>query len=412
MSVIVGGKNVISGTTQRRFRWLAGLGLALTAGAVIMSAGSANASTPPPDYVGVGTWSSGSVMTAALPSPYAGTVTLAGGTGQTATGGTEATLTPTNVSDLTGCLNGHSGTNGEDNVANCTTYTATMTFSTPVQNPIISLDLLGGAWKTGTAPNYGACTTDWTNVTFAAVNGAAPSGLTLAAPLDDSRAAWNGTTLSVKDSAVQQCEPIGVDYQQIKVPGTVTSISFTYTVRAETSLYDGTQLGMSSGPGVVTDVYLAPPTTDLAIDKTVTTVPAAVGDPIAYSITVTNNGPDTALAYLVVDQLPAGITGATTTTPGCGIANGGLSCIGNNLASGASRTITLTGTATTTGTIANTATVSTSGNDTNSANDTDTATVTVVPTPVASPWMAAGLVGLVGIGVVVRRVRSARAESR
>jgi len=197
--------------------------------------------------------------------------------------------------------------------------------------------------------------------------------------------------------------------QFIKVPGTVTSISFTYTVRAKTTAWDGRDpIGVAPIGGVYTDVYLAPPSTDFAVVKTVTTAPAHVGDPIAYSIKVTNNGPDTALAWTMTDPIPSGISNAATTTPGCSIAGGTLTCTGTNGASGASRTVTLTGTASTTGTIANTATVSATGTDPNPGNNSSTATVTVLDSPVASPWVLGGVVGVAGLGLLGARRRSAR----
>ena len=107
-----------------------------------MSAGSASAATAPSGYDGPDSWSNG---TATLPDPYSGTVTMTGSPGQTRTDSTGVRLYPTDPADWAGCLDGHSGQNGEDNVADCgRTYTATLTFSTPVQNPVLRFIITGG----------------------------------------------------------------------------------------------------------------------------------------------------------------------------------------------------------------------------------------------------------------------------
>ncbi|WP_055490075.1 DUF11 domain-containing protein [Streptomyces sp. TP-A0356] len=83
---------------------------------------------------------------------------------------------------------------------------------------------------------------------------------------------------------------------------------------------------------------------DLAVSKAGPTS-AKEGDQVTYTITVTNNGPDASTGWTVTDALPPGLLNATTNTPGCGIGGGALICTGASLASGASTTITLTGTA-------------------------------------------------------------------
>ncbi|MFI8362354.1 hypothetical protein ACIGD1_19550 [Streptomyces sp. NPDC085612] len=73
-----------------------------------------------------------------------------------------------------------------------------------------------------------------------------------------------------------------------------------------------------------------------------------------------------------------------TTTPGCSIASGRLSCTSGALANGSSNTISLTGTAAASGvtSIANTAEVTGNDRDPNSANNRSTATTTVAPVTV------------------------------
>jgi len=56
------------------------------------------------------------------------------------------------------------------------------------------------------------------------------------------------------------------------------------------------------------DVGFTPQQADLAVEKTVSDETPNVGDPITYTITLTNNGPDTATNVTVHDLLPAGLT--------------------------------------------------------------------------------------------------------
>jgi len=57
------------------------------------------------------------------------------------------------------------------------------------------------------------------------------------------------------------------------------------------------------------------PSADIALEKTVSPAVAAIGDTVTFSITVTNNGPDEALAVAITDIVPSGysyVTGSIT----------------------------------------------------------------------------------------------------
>ncbi|MFI2212474.1 hypothetical protein ACH47A_22570, partial [Streptomyces sp. NPDC020141] len=131
-------------------------------------------------------------------------------------------------------------------------------------------------------------------------------------------------------------------------------------------------------PGNNTDTSTTPPASvDLAVDKT---GPASVtaGGAVSYTITVTNNGPDNSTGWTLADPIPANLTNAATTTPGCTVAGGNLNCTGGPLANGASTDVTLTGNAAPNATsIVNTATVTGDDPDPNPDNNTDTVTTTV-----------------------------------
>ncbi|MFI6948544.1 hypothetical protein [Streptomyces sp. NPDC050422] len=137
-------------------------------------------------------------------------------------------------------------------------------------------------------------------------------------------------------------------------------------------------------PGTATSNTVTVPYTtevDLAVVKT---GPATVaeGGKVSYTITVTNNGPDGSTGYTISDPIPAGLNNAATTTAGCAVASGKLTCTGGPLANGASRTISLTGKAAAgTKTIVNKVTVTGKNPDPNPGNNTSTTTTKVTGTP-------------------------------
>lgn len=90
---------------------------------------------------------------------------------------------------------------------------------------------------------------------------------------------------------------------------------------------------------------------DLEIKKTLTPANVTNGNPLTYTVVVTNNGPNQATGVVVQDQLPAGLTGITTVTttpPGTAPANPPAGAPFNwnvgTLANGAQATLTINAT--------------------------------------------------------------------
>ena len=129
-------------------------------------------------------------------------------------------------------------------------------------------------------------------------------------------------------------------------------------------------------------------TADLAVTKTDSPDPVAAGTNLAWTIGVTNNGPDAAASASFSDTLPAGTTfvslsapgGWSCTTPAVG-ATGTVTCTNASLAAAGSASFTLTvavGSGVANGTvISNTATVSSTTADGNAGNNSATATTVV-----------------------------------
>ena len=85
---------------------------------------------------------------------------------------------------------------------------------------------------------------------------------------------------------------------------------------------------------------------DVSVVKTADQGTVSAGDPVAFTIVVSNAGPGSAYGVTLDDPLPAGISGWTAGTAGCSIVAGTLHCEIGTLAAGASKTIHVSGTST------------------------------------------------------------------
>ncbi len=123
---------------------------------------------------------------------------------------------------------------------------------------------------------------------------------------------------------------------------------------------------------------------DLAIVKRVNHTTGRVGEPLTYTITVTNRGPDPAANPTVTDAFSKQVTlaSAHTASGACTKARP-IVCKLGSIPSGSSDTITVVAKPTSIGRLRNTATVSSSTPDLNSANNMSHVTTNVRPGPAA-----------------------------
>jgi uncharacterized repeat protein (TIGR01451 family) len=121
-----------------------------------------------------------------------------------------------------------------------------------------------------------------------------------------------------------------------------------------------------------------PTVADLGVAISAVPNPVVVGSNFTYTITVTNNGLDTALGVIVTDSLPGGLTFVSANPPSGTISNfnGTVTCNLGNLASGSAATVTIVAKATQTGTINNNVTVSSASNDPVTGNNSASVSVT------------------------------------
>ena len=117
---------------------------------------------------------------------------------------------------------------------------------------------------------------------------------------------------------------------------------------------------------------------DLSITKTDSPDPVTAGQNLTYTITVTNNGPDTATNVVATDTLPGSVS--LISAPGC-TGSGTLTCAVASLANGGIASFTITVTPNSAGDITNTASVTAMESDPNTANNSASATTTVTSPP-------------------------------
>ncbi|WP_228684883.1 DUF11 domain-containing protein [Amycolatopsis thermoflava] len=194
-------------------------------------------------------------------------------------------------------------------------------------------------------------------------------------------------------------------------PGSsLASYSQAWTCRNATT---GSTTALPSGAG--TKAVAPQPGDDITCTITNTPLPADpaiakaatpqvnAGETVTYLLVVTNDGRGDSSGYTVTDQIPAGLTNVSSSTPGCAVSGSPLTCTGGLLPAGQSSQITVTATAD--GTVElmrNTATVRGIQPDPAPANNTSNAAVTVVTVPMVAAGVA-GVLGLFGGGWALRR---------
>ena len=111
---------------------------------------------------------------------------------------------------------------------------------------------------------------------------------------------------------------------------------------------------------------------DLILTQNDSPDPASVGANVTYTITVTNNGADTATDVELTDVLPVGV-GLLSVTPTIGACVGSstIVCDLGDLANRASATVTIVVSTSTAGKLTNTATVSSAESDTDPSNNVE-----------------------------------------
>ncbi|WP_154723337.1 DUF7933 domain-containing protein [Ilumatobacter coccineus] len=129
--------------------------------------------------------------------------------------------------------------------------------------------------------------------------------------------------------------------------GTAT-ITITGTVPADqttTLVNSATVSTTTDDPDATNDTGSAftpvAPEADITVTKVIDTTPLVPGEPMQFTITVTNNGPSDAANVLVSDNIDASMTGLATTAPDCSISGQLLGCSIDTLAPGAGNAVSI-----------------------------------------------------------------------
>lgn len=131
--------------------------------------------------------------------------------------------------------------------------------------------------------------------------------------------------------------------------------------------------------------YEFQPSSNVSVQKQSSANPV-VGEVMSYTITVTNNGPNTARDVTVTDDVPASLSNLQfeISQGSCGRTGQVISCTIGSIAAGETVTLRITATPTEAGRLANTATITTT-NDPNSNDNQSTDVTTVAEAPSNTP---------------------------
>ncbi len=168
--------------------------------------------------------------------------------------------------------------------------------------------------------------------------------------------------------------PLNVQFNEF-TGGAVSTINADWVLVREYS---------SPEPDATVGTEEAIPLADLSIAMIGSPDSLATGEPLTYTVTVTNHGPNAATA-IISDNLPAGMSfNAGTSSPACSAAGSLVTCNPGVVENGSDSVVDIGVTPATAGSITNTATVSSPEFDPDMSNNSASVTTTVALSPV--PW--------------------------
>lgn len=232
-----------------------------------------------------------------------------------------------------------------------------------------------------------------------------PAGVTIASDPGASTTCGNGTVNA--DAGGSSVALSGGDLTQ----GTA-SCTVTVNVSAGVGKYtndpaDFEQRGLNK-PGPATLEVL--PSVNLSVQKKGPWQAGPTPESIEYRITVTNDGPDASTGWTVTDTLPSRLENPSTSSPGCSISGGTVTCTGGPLPANGSRTITIMGTSPVTAEkllLDNCVAVTGKEYDPETPNNDDCWETEILPIPVVDPAVGATAGALaLGGGLFLRRRRN------
>ena len=199
-------------------------------------------------------------------------------------------------------------------------------------------------------------------------------------------AGWGCTTPAIGGTGAINCTDSGT-------LATATPANFTLVLQVNSGTPSGTNIAetvtasagnlvpsITSNTATATVVVANANSADMAIVKTASPSPTvSQGDPLTYTLAITNNGPASATNVTVTDPLPSAVTylQASSTTGTCSEAGGTVTCLLGTMANAATATVTIVTLTATPGAVSNTATVSADQTDPVQSNNSSTQTETI-----------------------------------
>jgi uncharacterized repeat protein (TIGR01451 family) len=238
------------------------------------------------------------------------------------------------------------------------------------QNPRLAVDASGNAYVSGDTDSLDFPTTE--TAVDRMFSGGAGTDVVVAKLDTNGSSLLYATYLGGGD--IDTNDGIAVDAQgNVYVTGLTYSNDFPTTTGAFDSSFNGGYFD-----GFVTKIGLG---ADLSITKNDSPDPVLAGNPLTYTITVTNSGPNNATNVTVTDTLPGGVTfvSAVGTDWVCQEASGVVTCTRSSLAVDVAPVITIVVTPTAAGGVDNTVDVTGDETDPAGSNNSDSVTTTVNP---------------------------------
>jgi len=210
------------------------------------------------------------------------------------------------------------------------------------------------------------------------------TGVTLTDPLPANTAFVSATAPCVQAAGTVTCN-LGTlaNGASVTITITVTVTGAAVSPLSNTASVTSTTFDPVAGNNSATASTVITPLADVQITKTAVPNPVNAGQPLTYTVTVVNNGPNAATGVTVTDTPPATLTlvSAVGSQGTCTITAGTITCAVGTLASGAQATATIVVTpqAGAVPSVSNTATVTATQTDPTPANNSSTVVVTVNP---------------------------------
>ncbi|MEL6894057.1 MAG: hypothetical protein AAFP84_20880, partial [Actinomycetota bacterium] len=150
-----------------------------------------------------------------------------------------------------------------------------------------------------------------------------------------------GTCSTAITCSVGDIPPNGV--ATITISGTVPTGQLANLVNIADATSTGPDATPDPNPPDATDIAVTPvaPVADIGVAKSIDTDPLVPGDPVAFTITISNNGPSDARSVTVTDVIDLAVTNLATTNPDCGFTGQLLECSIDRIEPGVANVVTV-----------------------------------------------------------------------